>query len=148
MKPSLGQSQVSNLQRIRPKNNFIKCQSALLYNSTVAKTRSITDLQHTASSKLIAAAKTSYINIITTNVIYKCKKYYLRVYPSQELGYPNSKIIAVIQRQTQYSSKFCLLLDITAPKNLNDLRVQSFYTSNRYKRALRVPSPSTHYSTA
>lgn len=57
MKPSLGQSQASKLQRVRQRKTFIKCQSVLLYNSTITKTRSITeDLQSTASSKLITAA--------------------------------------------------------------------------------------------
>lgn len=72
MKPSLGQSQVSKLQRRRPKNNFIKCQSALLYNSIIAKTRSvIVELQQVENELQQQAAETSYINILTTNVIYK-----------------------------------------------------------------------------
>lgn len=56
------------------------------------------------AADLRLAAETSYTNILVTNVIfYKCKLLPESLYTSQELKYSNSKIIDVIQRETQHS---------------------------------------------
>lgn len=95
VKPALRQLQASKLQGIQLKCNFIKCQSTLLCNGAIAKTRSITeDLQSTASSTSCSRLLQSCTRNFSRK--YPCNKCHLlqmqellpeRLYPSQELKY-------------------------------------------------------------